>query len=168
MNTQKFILFKTTDNRYNFTEIRFLTETKSSPELVGMFNVIGSVTFQQTIGENDWYGMRYVIDTTRYNELRLFSTLMKTVNDNTDYKSQPLDVIKAVNGEEHFICNSDFFKVADKGKRCFYVVANGSNYARMVAKDEAEAVVKLNKFIKNRKILTIDNVFSIGESFLID
>ena len=168
MNAQKFVLFKGSSNGYNFTEIRFLSESKSSPDLIGVFNVLGSITFQQTVGEDYWYGLKYVVETSRYNELKSFATLMKTVADNTDYKSQPLDVIKVVNGEEYFVCNSDFFKVADKGKRCFYVVSNGSNYARMVAKDEAEAVVKLNKFIKNRKYLTIDNKFSVGESFLIN
>ena len=163
MRAQKFRIIRNTQNiNYNFFQIQLLNESSSS-ELMGSFSEIGSITFQQTKGEVDWYGMRYIVDTTRPSDLDMMSRIAKYINKHSDFRSQPDEIVKILKGVEYYICNQEFFRVADKGKYCYNVVCDGSNYGRFVANSDSDAAKKLvkfqNKLIKNRRVYTLGTKF---------
>ena len=153
------------DSSYDFCEIQILEET-SNKGFMGSFNCIGSITFQRNKGEKDWYGLRYVVNTTRYKELKAFSNIAKIVDENSNYRSQPDEIIEILNGRKYEVFKNDFFAVADKGKYCFNVVENGSIYSKIVAIDIKKANKILDAFKKKNTLRQYD--FSIGESFLIE
>lgn len=163
MKAQKFRIIRNTQNfNYNFFQIQLLNESTSS-ELMGSFSVIGSITFQQTKGEADWYGMRYVVETSRLEDLVSMTRIAKLINKESNFRSQPDEIIKILKGEEYYNCNQEFFKIADKGKYCYNIVCDGSNYGRFVAKNDSDAAKKLvkfqNKIIKNRRVYTFGTKF---------
>ena len=166
MRAQKFrIIRNTQNNNYNFFQIQLLNESTSS-ELMGSFSEIGSIMFQQTKGETDWYGMRYVVETSRLEDLVVMSRIAKLINKESNFRSQPDEIIKILKGVEYYICNQEFFRVADKGKYCYNVVCDGSNYGRFVAKSDSDATKKLAKFQNNR--FSKGRIYSLGTKFLIE
>jgi hypothetical protein len=150
---------------YDFCEIQILEES-SNKGFMGSFSSIGSITFQKNKGEKDWYGLRYVVNTTRFRELKEFSKIAKMIDENANYRSQPDEIIEIVNGRKYAIFNNDFFAIADKGKYCFNVMENDSIYARIVAKDAKGANKILDAFKKKNTLRQYD--FSIGTSILIE
>ena len=166
MRAQKFRIIRNTQNvNYNFFQIQLLNESSSS-ELMGSFNEIGSITFQQTKGEADWYGMHYIVETSRLEDLDMMSRIAKYINKHSDFRSQPDEIIKILKGVEHYICNQEFFRVADKGKYCYNVVCDGSNYGRFVAKNDSDATKKLVKFQDHR--FSKGKIYTLGTKFLIE
>ena len=154
------------NSEFNFLDIQILEESYNSG-FMGTINVIGSITFQQTKGENDWYGMRYVISTDRFADLTAFQKVAKLINIEANWRSQPDDVLNIINAEKYYLYNQEFFKVEDKGKYCFNVMQNGQIYSRVVAKDRISANKIVKRFMeKNDRIskdfgLTTDTCFQI-------
>jgi hypothetical protein len=89
-------------NGYNFTNIEIL-DTKYEG---GHLNPIGSVRFQQTNGEDYWYGMRFLVETDRIFDLERFTRVCKKINSKSDWNLQPLDIKRILNAVEHKFCNS--------------------------------------------------------------
>lgn len=156
-------VIQTSNSNYNFFEIQLLEESLNG-NLKGAISSYGSITFQQNRGETNWYGMTYVNTTSRFKDLEKFFSVAKRINKETDYNSQPEDVIKVLNGKKYFLFNHEFFAESDKGKRCYTVIRNGERYSRIVANDDKEATTKLAKHIK--KISSTAN-WSVVEFFTI-
>jgi hypothetical protein len=152
---------------YNHLEIQIIEESYNSG-FMGTINVIGSITFQQTKGENEWYGMRYVISTDRFADLSAFQKVAKLINTEAEWRSQPEDILSIINAEKYYIFKQEFFKEEDKGKYCFNVMQNNQIYSRVVAKDRISANKIVKRFMeKNDRIskdfgLTTDTCFQIN------
>jgi hypothetical protein len=159
-------VIESTNNSYNFLEIQIIKQSYNT-NFIGTVNVLGSITFQQTIGENDWYAMRFVASTDRAKDLLEFGKLAVKIENEATFRSQPKDILNIIDGIEYYLFKQEFFKVDDKGKYCFNVIENGSIYARLVAKDTTEATKKIKRFKEiNSRIRDME--FIIGESFLIE
>ena len=159
-------VLESSNGDYNHLEIQILEEGNNSG-LMGVMNVLGSITFQQNKGEKSWYGLRYVVNTDRVVELVNFTKVAKRIQKEGSFKTQPNDVLEILEAVKYYVFRHEFFREDTKGQYCFNVVENGSIYARMVAKDLNDALKKLNKFEKsNSRIRRFD--LSIGESFKIE
>ena len=108
MRAQKFRIIRNSQNvNYNFFQIQILNESTSS-ELMGSFSEIGSIMFQQTKGETDWYGMRYVVETSRLEDLVVMSRIAKLINKESNFRSQPDEIIKIL---KRFFSGFIIFKI---------------------------------------------------------
>ena len=88
-------------NGYNFTIIEIL-----DLRFIGHLNPIGSIRFQQTNGEEHWYGMRFIVETDRIIDLERFTKVCKKINLKSDWNSQPSDIKKILNAVEYKFCNT--------------------------------------------------------------
>lgn len=163
---QKVRLIESSNASYNFLTIQLLDESNSSSKiLMGSFSSIGSITFQQTKGEDEWYGMRFVFDNHRVNELVKFCKVVKLIQKKAEYRSQPKEILEILNAEEYYIFKNEFIKLADKGKMLFNVIRNGSVYSRMIANDSDDATKKLERF---KNLRELDNgTFTLGDRYVI-
>lgn len=160
----KIRIIRSSNGLYNFLQIQMLHETFVGIT-IGSFNVFGSITFQQTKGEDEWYAMAYVVDTHRAEDLYKMNKVAKHVEKHCQYRSQPDEIIKILNATEYYLFNQEFFKVSDKGKFCYRIMRFGEGWCRFVAKDLVDAQ---KIFLKYKKTRTSDaDHFSLGESFLI-
>lgn len=88
-------------NGYNFMNIEILAE-----KWVGYLNPIGSIRFQQTAGENYWYGMRFIVETDRIVDLEKFTRVCKRVRAKSNWDSQPTDIKEILKAIEYKFCNT--------------------------------------------------------------
>lgn len=163
MSNIKYRVIENRSGLYNHLEIQLLVETKRDVFL-GSIEVVGSICFQQTKGEDDWYGMSFKTDVSRYSSLERFTKMCKLVNSSTSFRSQPSEIIELLGGGEFFICNQEWFAKKDIGKYCYYVVRNGIIYSRMVAKNVADA----NKKIVKLNLESPNYMYLLGDGFEIE
>ena len=87
---------------YNFINIEILDAKYEN----GHLNPIGSIRFQQTNGENYWYGMRFLVETDRIFDLERFTKVCKLINSKSDWNSQPTDIKEILKAIEYRFCNT--------------------------------------------------------------
>lgn len=118
---------------------------------------IGTITFQQTIGENDWYGMSFEVSTDSVEKLKKFTKVAAFIAKNTDYKTQPEEVLKLIGADEHKVFDHDFVSKSKIGQRHYKVMVNGNqHYKNIIAKDDQDA----NKQLKKLNIANSEIVYS--------
>lgn len=88
-------------NGYNFMDIEILAEKWKD-----YLNPIGHIRFQQTNGENYWYGMRFIIETDRISDLEKFTRVCKRVRAKSNWDSQPTDIKEILKAIEYKFCNT--------------------------------------------------------------
>jgi hypothetical protein len=88
-------------NGYNFMNIEILAE-----KWEGYLNPIGNIRFQQTAGESNWYGMKFIVETDRIVDLQKFTTVCKRVRAKSDWNSQPTDIKEILKAIEYKFCNT--------------------------------------------------------------
>jgi hypothetical protein len=88
----------------------------------------GTIKFQQNSGENTWYGMSFNISTDRITMLTKFTKLAEFVAKNTNWDSQPEDVLKLIGADEHRISEHEFVSVSKMGQRRYKVMVNDSEH----------------------------------------
>jgi len=118
---------------------------------------IGTITFQQTIGEDNWYGMSFEVSTDSVEKLKKFTKVAEFIAKNTDYKTQPEEVLKLIGADEHKIFDHDFVSKSNIGQRTYKVMVNGNqHYKNIIAKDDQDA----NKQLKKLNIANSEIVYS--------
>ncbi len=105
----------------------------------------GTITFQQSTPENYWYGMSFNISTDRISMLKKFTKLAEIVAKNTNWDSQPKDVLKLIGADEHRIVDNEFVSVSKMGQNKYKMIVNGSHYKNIIAQDEKNAEKQMNK-----------------------
>ena len=112
------------------------------------FEPIGTITFQQTVGEERWYAMNFVVHTSNIKHLEKVTKLAKFISKNSDYNSQPDDIKKLIGADEHVVYECDFVSKSKIGEKLFKIVVEGNHYTNIIAKTEAEA----NRILKKKNI----------------
>jgi hypothetical protein len=127
---------------YNLMHIEIL-----SPRYGGdrYLESIGMITFQQTIGEDKWYGMNFEVRTDNINKLKKFTKLAGFVAKNTSYDSQPDELLNLIGADEHVFYESDFFSKSKDGQSLYRVIAQGGHYTDIIAPDDKTAQKQLDK-----------------------
>jgi len=88
-------------NGYNFMNIEILNEKWENH-----FNPIGHIRFQQTNGENYWYGMRFLLETDRISDMEKFARVCKKISSKSNWDSQPTDIKEILKAIEYKFCNT--------------------------------------------------------------
>ena len=169
-------IHRMTEYGYNMFKIEILQQRYAS-DFFPSLEPIGLIQFQQTIGEDYWYGMQFQCSTSyNTNVIDNFNKIVKHINKFCTYDSQPIDIMRSLNMVEHKLYNSENVSVLDSGKFLFnvnYVNHNNSVlessgvYAKILATTKAEAEKKLAKIVKQKNEF-MNYTLSIGESNLID
>jgi hypothetical protein len=118
---------------------------------------IGEITFQQTVGEDKWYGMTFSISTDNIQKLKKFTKTIEFVAKNTSYDSQPEEVLKLIGADEHRIVDHEFVSMSKIGQRKYKVMVNGNqHYKNIIAKNDEDA----NKQLKRLDIANSEIIFT--------
>ena len=129
--------------------IQILTERYKSSRYL---EPIGQISFQMTVAEpqNEWYGMRFIIDTDKAKYIQKMATLAKIIKTNrSGYSAQPKEIIELIGGVEHVHFNSEFIPVTDKGKNIYKVMSESGNFIdTVIAQNEDVA----NNILRKRSI----------------
>lgn len=105
----------------------------------------GMITFQQTIGEDSWYGMNFEIRTDSVSKLKKFTKLVEFVKKNTDYTVQPDKLKELIGADEHSLFENDFVSLGKNGQKFYKVMAQGGYYKGLIAPDDKRAQKQLDK-----------------------
>ena len=89
------------EHGYNFMSIEVLSE-----RFAGHLNPIGHIRFQQTNGEDYWYGMRFLVETDRISDMEKFTKVCKKISLKSDWNSQPTDIKEILKAIEYRFCNT--------------------------------------------------------------
>ena len=89
------------EHGYNFMSIEVLSE-----RFAGHLNPIGSIRFQQTNGENYWYGMRFLVETDRISDMEKFTRVCKKISSKSNWDSQPTDIKEILKAIGYRFCNT--------------------------------------------------------------
>lgn len=117
----------------------------------------GTITFQQSTPENYWYGMSFNISTDRIAILKKFTKLAEIVAKNTNWDSQPQDVLKLIGADEHKVFDHDFVSKSKIGQRQYKVMVNGNqHYKNIIARNDQDA----NKQLKKLKVANSEIVYT--------
>lgn len=140
---------RTTINKSHTGEYNLMYIEILSPRYGGNNHLepIGMITFQQTVGEDKWYGMNFEVRTDKVSNLKKFTRLASFIEKNTDYKSQPDEIKKLIGADEHVFYESDFVSKSKNGHSLYKVIANGGHYSNIIAQSEKRAngiLAKLN------------------------
>jgi hypothetical protein len=110
-----------------------------------IFEPAGTITFQRSTPENYWYGMSFNISTDRILTLKKFTKLAEFVAKNSNWDSQPADVLKLIGADEHRIFNNDFVSVSKMGQNTYKMIVNGSHYKNIIADSYESAEKQMKK-----------------------
>jgi len=132
------------DNSYNFKTIQILEKPWKNSEMI---DVIGYLTFQQTIGEENWYGLRFVTETDKPEDLTKMAKLAKYIQKNSNWNTQPEEILKIIGAVEYKIFNHCFIPASKEGENLYHVLnQTGGLQSTIIAPNEKKAM----KILKNR------------------
>ncbi len=136
------------ENGFNIKVIQILDKKNNNSEV---FEEIGVIRFQQTPGEDNWYGLRFEVSTTESSTLQKMAELAKHVKENTVWDSQPSDVLNVIGAVEYKLFKHEFYPASAEGQDLYDVLFLGSVYTRIAASDEKEAgeILKENGWDKH-------------------
>jgi acetoin utilization deacetylase AcuC-like enzyme len=110
------------------------------------FEPIGTITFQQTIGEDKWYGMTFNISTDNVTKLKKFTKVAEFIGKNTNHDSQPDEVLKLIGADEHTLFEGDFVSKSKIGQRKYKVMVNDNeHYKNIIARSDEDAEKQLKR-----------------------
>lgn len=141
------LISNSNNGNYKLMEIQILTP-KFETITDDYFEPMGSIRFQQTVGEERWYGKSFFVETTNVNHLEKMAKLAKFIEKNSNWDSTPDDIKKLIGADEYAIFGHEFVSVSKKGQILFDVIKGESVYTRVVAPNEKTAL----KIMKIRKI----------------
>ena len=145
---------------YNILRIEILQE-KFKSDFNPTLEPIGVIQFSQKQNYEEWFGMQFMCSTSyNTNVIDNFNKIVKHINKYCTYDSQPINVIRAINGVQHQLINGELISVMDSGKHCFNVEYINTNnniiertgvYAKIIATDAREANMLLNRAKRTKK-----------------
>ena len=126
---------------FNHKSFQILTKYFSNSEAV---YPIGEITFQQTKGEDDWYGMRFVVNTSVVKDLEAMTKIAKKIQKEIG-SGTPDEVFKVIGGIEYKLYKQSFIPVSAEGQDLYDIIVNNGLYTVTFAKTEESAKKKAEK-----------------------
>jgi hypothetical protein len=130
---------KSQTENYNRMSIEIL-----SPRFFGYLEPIGVITFQQTVGEDSWYGMRFEISTSDAKHIQQMAKLANFIKKKV-WDATPDKVLELIGADEHVVYESDFVSLSKNGQNLYRVIAQGGHYKDIIAPDDKTADKILKK-----------------------
>jgi len=122
--------------KYNLMHIEIL-----SPRYGGTnyLEPVGYISFQQTIGEDSWYGLRFKVETDSVKHLEKMTKLAKLIKNKFCYDVQPENIKEFIGADEHVYYEGDFVSESKNGQNFYRVIASGGYYKAIIAPNEKAA-----------------------------
>jgi hypothetical protein len=134
------------EHGYNIKAIQVLNKRYKDSD---MLEELGVIRFQQTIGEDKWYGLRFEVSTDEPAKLQKMASLAKHIKSNTNLDSQPEEILSVIGAVEYKVFNHEFVPVSKDGENIYDVIVSpGSLHSIIIAPNEIVA----NKILKKKKI----------------
>jgi len=134
------------EHGYNMKAIQVLEKRFKDSDVL---DEIGFIKFQQTIGEDRWYGLKFEVSTDEVSKLQKMAKLAKFIKDNSNWDSQPDEILSIIGAVEYKVFNHEFVPVSKDGENIYDVVVSpGSLHSRIIAPNEIVA----EKILKKRKV----------------
>lgn len=135
-------VIKSQTREYNLMHIEILSPRYGGDKYL---EPIGMITFQQTAGEDSWYGRGFEIRTDNINKLKKFTKLASFVAKNSHSDSTPSEILELIGADQHVFYESDFVSKSKNGQNLYRVIAQGGHYTDIIAPDEKDAQKQLDK-----------------------
>lgn len=119
--------------------------------------VIGTIKFQKTVGEDGWYGMSFEVNTDNPDHLLKMGKVAKYIKDNVSYDAQPEEIFQAIGGVLYMHYNSNFIPASYAGMKFFKVMNGSTYYSSIVTPNEIIARKKIAKLGKDGLTLVFDS-----------
>lgn len=152
MKTPVRILHSNAQGMYYIMHIEIL-----SPRYGGNdhLELIGTIKFQRNVGDENWYGMSFDVSTDSAEKLKKFTKIATFIAKNSDYKTQPEEILKLIGADEHRVIDHEFVSKSKIGQRRYKVMVNGSqHYKNIIARDDKDAYKQLKRLeIANSEIV---------------
>jgi hypothetical protein len=134
------------EHGYNMKAIQVLEKRFKDSDVL---DEIGFIKFQLTIGEDRWYGLKFEVSTDEVSKLQKMAKLAKFIKDNSNWDSQPDEILSIIGAVEYKVFNHEFVPVSKDGENIYDVVVSpGSLHSRIIAPNEIVA----EKILKKRKV----------------
>ncbi|MFA5719977.1 MAG: hypothetical protein WC939_02825, partial [Acholeplasmataceae bacterium] len=123
------------EGKFNHKSFQILAKYFSNSEAV---YPVGEITFQQTKGEDDWYGMRFLVNTSTVKELEAMTKIAKKIQKEIG-SGTPDEVFKVIGGIEYKLYKQSFIPVSAEGQDLYDIIVNDGLYTVTFAKTEESA-----------------------------
>lgn len=131
------------ENGFNFKTAQILNKPWKDSNTI---EVLGHIKFQQTAGEDNWYGLKFIVETDRPEFLMKMGRLCKFIRNNTDWDSQPDEIFEKIGAVEYKVFNHEFVLASQEGENLYDVFTpSGSLHSRLIAPDDKKARKILDK-----------------------
>lgn len=114
--------------------------------------VVATISFQQTRGEQRWYGMYMEVKSNKPEHFKYAAKVLAYIKANKNYElhEDPDEVMEIIGAEKHFFCDKvgTFIPESWAGRQIYAVVRGDSTYKRFVAASLKEAEKIMRDVIK--------------------
>jgi hypothetical protein len=138
-------------SKYRNFEIQILEKSNTGTFGFDYYEPIGSITFQ-THKDCDydkiWYGLRFHIDTEKFNHILKMGKLAKYIKENSYHDVQPIELIKLIGGIEYHWNQHELIPNSAIGMQMFKVYRGESCYSKIIAANEIKANKIFDSYIQ--------------------
>jgi len=130
---------------FGFMSIQILVPTSPRSETM---TPIGHISFQRTLDDElgrTWYAMRFNVETDNIEYLEKMTKIARVIKKNSNWDSQPKEILKIIGAVEYKIFNQEFTPVSKEGENLYDVFFLASLYKRIIAPSEKAARKKMEK-----------------------
>jgi hypothetical protein len=139
-------------NNLNFMTAQILIKPYKDSDTI---DVIGHISFQQNQGTDNWYALKFNVETDKPSHLVKMANLAKHIQKNTEWDSQPDEIFKVIGAVEYAVFNHQWVPVSKDGENLYNVYTSaGILYSTVVAPDEKTA----KNILKKRKVAPVEVV----------
>lgn len=115
--------------------------------------VIGEITFQQTLGNDEWYALNFKINTDNPDHILKMAKIARYIKENCYYNAQPDEIKKVLGAIEYFSHHLDFYPTSILGQNFYKVMDGDRYYSSIVAPNEIIANKTLEKKYKGKSMV---------------
>ena len=131
------------ENGFNFKSFQIIHHPWKDSNSI---EVLGYIKFQQTKGEDSWYAMKFIIETSDVSHIEKMAKLAKFIKANSNYDRQPDEILNVIGAVEYKIFKQDFIEASREGENLYDVIAYpGSLHSRIIAPNDIIAQKILDK-----------------------
>lgn len=114
---------------------------------------IGYITWQADRQYNEWYGIRYEVQSTVAKDFQYMASAIKLIQKNC-IKKTPKEVFDVLNCEEYYLDENskEFVSVLNSGKGIFKIYRNDNLYTKVIAETSLKAADKAVKMKLDGKV----------------
>ena len=130
-------------NNLNFMTAQILIKPYKGSDTI---DVIGHISFQQNQGTDNWYALKFNVETDKPSHLVKMANLAKYIQKNTEWDSQPDEIFEVIGAVKYKVFQHRFIEESKEGEFLWDVITSSDSlYSTIVAPNEKVAKRLLKK-----------------------